>query len=263
MCSPERYSDLPCDKTGNKLAGLLWSHSRLYSKLESQFLTCIQYIPSRELPSLIRVQGEHQRVSDTMSQLHSMLDLIDPSPPPSLSPPPPPLGDERDSVNAGLLRAMLSTVERKAAVSPPFLPPSYHHHHQQYPHLIPRNSPEFPLNREKVDYYVQLGFQQEIVESTIASLGPGAHDNDIMHRLNMRGKVIPPPRPVEEVMTPGMVTTGTGSIGDREVLQRRVMDPSNPRPIVVDGSNVAMRYVTMLRLMSHDLASCITTAVLW
>lgn len=233
MCDPQRHSDLPCDRTGEKLAALLFGKPELYSKLESQYLICIQYIRHPEMSSVIRVQGEEQRVLQTVSQLHNMLKLIDPSPPPTLSPPPHlPPGDERDSVNAGLLRAMLSTVESRATV-PPY----------QYPaHLLPRNSPEVPISRKKVDYYVQLGFQQEIVESTIASLGPGAHDNDIMHRLNMRGtRAQSKSAVILEPVTPGQATPPSCGVGE----VRRVMDPSNLRPVVVDGSNVAMRYATV------------------
>jgi hypothetical protein len=174
-----------------------------------------------------------------MSQLRSMLEVMDPSPPQTLSPPPPRhLMEERDCINAGLLRTMLPTAEGKGAASPP------------YPNLISRNSSQLPVyhvqlpvSREKIEYYVRLGFSQEVVESTIASLGPGAHDNDIMHRLNMRGAVTPPTRPVmipEEATPPGPMTVPPvvcGGYGEGGA------PPSshNLRPIVVDGSNVAMR----------------------
>lgn len=257
LCCPERHCDLPCDRTGSKLARLLFgNHSKLYSKLESQYLTCIQYIQSSPAgQEVIRVQGEEQRVLETMSQLHSMLELIDPSPPLTLSPPPHIFpSEEGDIMNAGLLRAMLSTVEGKASSSPPSL----------HPHLIARNSPQLPVNRKRIDYYMRLGFPQEIVESTIASLGPGAHDNDIMHRLNMRGSVVPPRSVVipEDVAPPGVVTTPVGGVGEGALQgQRPPVDPSNLRPIVVDGSNVAMRYVACGQQCCHGVC-CMWVAML-
>ena len=128
--------------------------------------------------------------------------------------------DERDSVNASLLRTV---IDGKGLTTPALL--------SRTPQV------QLPVSREKVQYYVRLGFPQEIVESTIASLGPGAHDNDIMHRLNMRGAVAPPPRPVvitEETTPPGPAPTP---------VVDGILSSPNLRPIVVDGSNVAMRYV--------------------
>lgn len=239
LCCPDVHSDLSCGKTGNKLAGLLFAHnSKLHRKLEREHLTSIQHLRSHH-QEFIRVQGEEQRVLETNSQLHSMLDLIENlSPSPPLSPPP----QQREEGNSvEILHNLLSTSEGKRVVSPA---------HQ---YLISRTSPELPRNREKVDYYVQkLGFPQEIVVATIESLGWEAHDNAILNRLNsrMKGSCIPP-RPHGQQLggeeaggTAGISVVGGGGGGGGgggEGVQRRVLDPSNLRPIVIDGSNVAMR----------------------
>lgn len=162
---------------------------------------------------------------DTMGQLHSWLELLqDPSPPPpTLSPPPAPhLGDVRDLVNAGPLRDVLYTIEAAGKANN---------------HLVARNSPP-AVDRQRVEYYVQLGYPQEIVETTIASLGKGAHDNDIMNRLIKRGAVASPNRSavVPEDAPPAVMMVP---------VERPVPNSQNLRPIVVDGSNVAMRYAEL------------------
>lgn len=256
------YSDLSYSQPGSyTLAGLLFSqHSKLHAILEASFLACIQLLRSQDGQSFIRVQGEEEHVEKTMSQLRSMLDTIEnrhhhhsPVPSPSFSPPPHLQNGEGDSINAELLRAMLSTIERRTPTSSNHH--HHHHHHHPSPQFLPR-TPELPVFRKRVDYYVQqLGFPQEIVEVTLESLGPGAHDNDILNRLNqrMRGTPVmplpPAPPPFEEPVTSQVTSPGVAVV-DR-LQQRRPIDPSNLRPIVIDGSNVAMRYVMYI---TQDIA---------
>ena len=249
------------------MAGLLFSeHSKLHAILEAKFLACIQLLKDQD-GSFIRVQGEESHVDKAMSQLRSMLDTIEnrhhhhsspATPSPSFSPPPHPQNGEGDSINAELLRAMLDTVERR-------VPNPRHHHHHHHHHHPPSSSsgsppflsrtPELPALRKRVDYYVQqLGFPREIVAVTLESLGPGAHDNDILNRLNQRMKgtpvvpLPPAPPPFEEPVISQVTAPGV-AVMDR--LQRRPVDPSNLRPIVIDGSNVAMRYVMYIHKTLH------------
>lgn len=161
-----------------------------------------------------------------------MLDTIEQTPSPS--------------EGAELLRAMLSAVERRTPV------PNHHHHHHHLPSGSPpflSRTPELPVLRKRADYYVQqLGFPREIVAVTLESLGPGAHDNDILNRLNQRMKGTPvaplPPAtpPFNEEPATSQVTPVPGGVAVMD-RQRRNVDTSNLRPIVIDGSNVAMRCV--------------------
>ena len=146
-------------------------------------------------------------------------------------------------MNAGPLKDMLSIMEGRAALSN---------------HLISRNSPP-PVNRQKVEYYVRLGYPQEIVESTISSMGPAAHDNDIMNRLIKRGAVASPNRSVvipEEPTPPASVMVAP--VG---AVERPPQNSQNLRPIVVDGSNVAMRYAELQQCCMREM--CVSMVRPW
>lgn len=78
------------------------------------------------------------------------------------------------------------------------------------------------LDTKRINKYVMLGFPVEQVQNVIESLGPHASENDIMSRLNSRNpstkSSVPPTANVSETLS-------------KEGL----------RPIVIDGSNVAMK----------------------
>lgn len=90
------------------------------------------------------------------------------------------------------------------------------------PTCIPRTAPQTTgtLDTRRINKYVMLGFPVEQVQSVIESLGPHASENDVMSRLisvNPSNKSTLPPTVVENLSKEGL------------------------RPIVIDGSNVAMK----------------------
>lgn len=109
--------------------------------------------------------------------------------------------------------------------------------------------------QRKIDYYVKdLGYPQDKVEATLDSLGPKATVNEIINRLNKVSSRVPSnsipatiPKPAADytramgdyIRPIGLEDMGgVVSTGDR--LHRKV-DSSKLRPVVIDGSNVAMR----------------------
>ena len=101
-----------------------------------------------------------------------------------------------------------------------------------------------------------LHFPAQVVEETLDQLGPSATDNDIQDRLNklMTGIYVSKPRPVaaDDGLGGGGGGGGSGCAGHGMshvipvggvVVERAkvVVDPKKLRPIVIDGSNVAMR----------------------
>ena len=110
--------------------------------------------------------------------------------------------------------------------------------------LLTRSANDSSTKR-RIDYFVgQLGFPRVIVESTLDSLGPAASYNDILNRLNRlclmtvgNNKLTGVYRP------PATIDKSVGVNQESPPLrqQQRVVDPTKLRPIVIDGSNVAMR----------------------
>lgn len=98
------------------------------------------------------------------------------------------------------------------------------------------SKPVKPLSsvyRKRIQQFISLGFQAEQVESVIESLGPDASDNDIMARLV---KLTPTP----EKCSPVRNTSSRPSTG--EFVPQPAMNREGLRPIVIDGSNVAMKH---------------------
>lgn len=258
MCSPEVQSDFPCSKTGgHRLAGLLFGkNSNLQANLERNCLAFIQYRNFPDGQSFIRVQGQRQSVMETLTQLQSMEDTIEagcfstpPLYPPkvrglsegNLKPRDPQSAPVVEGSSSELLQAIakLSTdVQQAMRIH------SYQDRPVAEPPLVSRASTR-PSMKRKIEYYVALDFPQDLVEATLESLGLDASDNDILNRLNrlVKGKhaslnmvntptVCPPPPPPPSYGEP---------LTSHVTQPRRVMDPSKLRPIVIDGSNVAMR----------------------
>ena len=168
-------------------------------------------------------------------------------------------------------QALVSAQNREAPPMP--LPPA------------PRSFVE-PDVQKKRDYLVRtLGFPQDRVDSTLESLGPQASINEILNRLNklvssapstglggVSAGVVKPPlaggsdyilRTVGSEDVGGVVTLG----GER---QPRKVDSSKLRPIVIDGSNVAMRFVCVcvcvcvaMTYRTHSFTSCMTYRTLF
>ena len=97
------------------------------------------------------------------------------------------------------------------------------------------SKPVKPLSsvyRKRIQQFISLGFQAEQVESVIESLGPDASDNDIMARLV---KLTPTP----EKCSPVRTTSSRPPTG--EFVPQPTINREGLRPIVIDGSNVAMK----------------------
>lgn len=260
MCHPEVHSDLSCGRSVHGLARLLWgSTSSLCSVLEKSSLVYIQLLAGLEGNGVIRVQGRQRGVMKAISTLQNMVDTIESehSPPsPGLSPPPPSHPalhvSPPNSVTADgpdILKALtiLSQEDKQALRAG----------HDTQPPLVARSSVEPDMQR-KIDYYVrQLGYPQDKVETTLDSLGPNATVNEIINRLNKVssgghsavgsvGMVKPQPATVLEYVRPSpeyvrpIGLEEAGNLVERFAPRVKV-DSSKLRPVVIDGSNVAMR----------------------
>lgn len=101
--------------------------------------------------------------------------------------------------------------------------------------LSPRNSTD---NEELMEYAKKLGYSESQVKSAIKKLGPDIVDqNDLLHELIKASNSIRDNKFIED---------STGSL--KKLYDTATNLSNNPdngflRHIVVDGSNVAMRYV--------------------
>lgn len=120
--------------------------------------------------------------------------------------------------------------------------------------LLPRD-PSDPNMEKRIEYFVKLDFPKEIVRSILISLGPHASENEVMDRLM---KVAPGGQAVNKSLndrrrgSPPRGDAGGSQIDEHEQQQQQIqqkqqmqrkipLDPSKLRPVVIDGSNVAMR----------------------
>ena len=250
MCQPEVHSDLARGgRTGHRLAGLLWGpSSKFHAILEKNSLVYMQHLTAHDGSSIVRVQGSKQQVIETMSRLNCIADTIESehhSPPPHI-PTPTTAADNSDFLKA---LAVLSQEDKQAL--------RVAGHDNQLP-IPPRTLVEPDMQRQ-IDYYVkQLGYPQDKVETTLESLGRKASVNDVINRLNKvsprrpsmsmpSGGVLKAPVPAgpstgEYLQTIGIEEVAGlvgGVVGER--VPRKVVDRTQLRPIVIDGSNVAMR----------------------
>lgn len=100
--------------------------------------------------------------------------------------------------------------------------------------------------QSKMDFALKLGYSGEQVEAVLSKLGSGALINDVLAelvRLGNKGEL-------EAQGGPGPATLAPRGPGVKEAvspeasLEEESMDScDNLRPIVIDGSNVAMRYI--------------------
>ncbi len=96
--------------------------------------------------------------------------------------------------------------------------------------LVSRDSSVYDTQREqKIQYFVTLDYPREKVEAVLTSLGPEASDNDVLSRLVK----VCSRRPLSDSRPRGF---------SGELLQPSpAKDSGRLRPIVIDGSNIAMR----------------------
>ena len=90
--------------------------------------------------------------------------------------------------------------------------------------------------QKRIEYFVKLGYPQPEVEMVLESLGSDSSDNDVLARL-ISTKPTPPivHVPASLPSRPAVTDEGSTTQINREGL----------RPVVIDGSNVAMRLVDL------------------
>lgn len=106
--------------------------------------------------------------------------------------------------------------------------------------------------QSKLDFALKLGYPGDQIQAVLNKLGADALTNDILAELVRLGN---------KVENEGQASSGnaTGPAGTKEVaspelsLEDEVVDSSdNLRPIVIDGSNVAMRYFSSNRILLRN-----------
>lgn len=118
------------------------------------------------------------------------------------------------------------------------------HHREPYdlnesshcPDLLPRNSTD---NEELMEYAKKLGYSESQVKSAIKKLGIIVDQNDLLHELIKASNSIRDNKLIgEDSSLKKLYDTATN-------LSTNSADNGFLRHIVVDGSNVAMRYVSL------------------
>lgn len=246
-----------CESNQQFVAQLLSETSKLRDDLEVEFQTVI--LPSSSL-CCVRVQGSESGVLNTISKIHH---LMAPPHPPHLSQPlntsPPSQSRHSPTTTAGVFSSPSSLsstndVDQQNRVSPHQLPniPFQGPPGSDPPKLstaekedilqmiksdiekdgyvLPR-CPDSSQREQATQYFVSLNFPREKVEAVVNSMDVGADYDDILRRLNTLNVSS---RPVSNLsMSRPYTYNGEPILSSNATL----------RPIVIDGSNVAMRYV--------------------
>ncbi|XP_061649373.1 probable ribonuclease ZC3H12C [Phyllopteryx taeniolatus] len=102
--------------------------------------------------------------------------------------------------------------------------------------------------RTKVDFALKLGYSEELVQLVLQKLGPAALINDILGelvKLGTRAAPVEPPRGARGSQSPSSssaYSSSSSSVGGLLCSSQILEDKENLRPVVVDGSNVAMSH---------------------
>ena len=161
------------------------------------------------------IQGAQSSVAAAISRVHRLADTI------------PPYSDiiqTHSTTNQSPISSSILTPDRKNLIirDPTCIAttiPANKIHYRDNNHSLLRPYSLDTSIHQRINKYVQLGFSVEHVQSVIESLGYSASENDIMSRLILGNVtksnplVLAPPLPSKEGL----------------------------RPIVIDGSNVAMK----------------------
>lgn len=104
----------------------------------------------------------------------------------------------------------------------------------------------------KLDFALKLGYSEETVRQVLSKLGPETLINDILGELVKLGNKPDSEQPARTLASSSSSSSSSSSCGSSDVLDGQrsnspcpsdsLGDQDNLRPIVVDGSNVAMRY---------------------
>ena len=257
LCTPEFQAEV---KSQGRFSQLLFGeNSRLRDDLEREHQTVVQ-----PLPSGIRVQGNKFFVSLTVSRLASLRDTMDnggyirenaaaihhdPQLPNSdlnqqlmgfiqqmdSDSMPSTIEKLTDSVKLALLEGLRTQAQKRDGDSSPPLPVVSRDCSQTSGHETS------PSRERKFEYFLQLGYPREKIEAVLDSLGSDATDNAILERLVRVSR--PPSADVHRSSQRLNISRPRGYSGEPLLSACiPVRDPSTLRPIVIDGSNVAMRY---------------------
>lgn len=252
LCIPEFVANV---KTKNQFGCLLFGeNSRLRNELEREYQTVIQPLSSS---GNIRVQGSEIDVCLTVSKLADLMDTMDHGRRPDSEPPGQPapscanpyetsasssadldlqlktaiqhmdadpsnIEKLSDSVKRALLEGLTSDLEGKRTRQ----------------EVISRGVD--PQKEQRIEFFVRLGYLREKVEAVLESLGPDTMDDDILARL-VKVSSRSPSSTGQKVKN--LSNSRPRGYSGEPLLSTPVpaKDPSLLRPIVIDGSNVAMR----------------------
>ena len=239
LCTPECSGEL----IGLQLAQLLFQEKpRLRDALEREFATALQ-----QTQKGVRVQGLSDAVALTFTKLHSLADTYTMSVSNSGH-------DYRQANTSGSTNSLedldqqLRNLTSSAVGHLPDTVKQALLLLQKRPDLVGTSTTDtqpylgrqhIPPQQKRIEYFVKLGYPQPEVETVLESLGSDSSDNDVLARL-ISTQPTPPVVHVPASLPPRSAVTEEGPTGqiNREGL----------RPVVIDGSNVAMRLVDLSRL---------------
>ena len=224
---PEYFTVVPC---GNQFANILFNgSSKLRDTIERDYQTVLQ----RSSQGIL-VQGTERSVNLAVQKLKDLIKIQEANSPETSDPEVLALSEQLrelmkkpgtvDNMTDSLKKALLERLQDKGAgptttCRDPALP-----------------SPSSVQYNKRVTQFVELGYPQDKVETVVKSLGVEASDNDIMARLVSINIVRPVSTGGASSSAKPETTPVPATIG---VQQQR----EGLRPIVIDGSNIAMRYV--------------------
>ena len=232
MKSSGKFTDLICGE-----------NSRLRNELEREYQTVI--LPSHTGNS-IHVQGCEYSVCLTVSRLSSLMDTMDMMGllPVQSSVRGPSVGQPSGSLDQKLqdviqqMGSDSSNIQRLPEDVKQALLEGLEGE-RQYVARDPGAMLFDPHKEQRIEFFVRLDYPREKVEAVFDSLGRGASDNDILSRLV---KVSSKPQSAE--FRPKHLSNSRLRSPMGEPLSSTpipVMNPAQLRPIVIDGSNIAMR----------------------